>query len=74
MVLACCSGVPAKSMPMVTTGIVSVMGCNPGLAEGAFDTSERTSGAGLGELEDVIVEGDKDTELSDVKMLEGDCV
>jgi len=39
-----------------------------------FDTSERTSGAGLGELEDVIVEGDKDTELSDVKMLEGDCV
>jgi len=35
-VLACCSGVPAKSISMVTTGIVfSVRGCTVGLAEGA---------------------------------------
>ena len=35
-VLACCSGVPAKSISMVTTGIeFSVLGCAVGLAEGA---------------------------------------
>lgn len=35
-VLACCSGVPAKPMSMVTTCIVfSVVGCAVGLVEGA---------------------------------------